>query len=87
MATGRIAFISRSQGMLVVSHDDGHTVVELLGHEGELGLGEQVSGDWDALGGEPLYSAHSRKRYDAYFQGTWPSFEAAARIARNTGGG
>jgi hypothetical protein len=87
MASGRVTFISRNQGMIVVSHDDGHTVVELLGSEGEFSLGQTVAGDWDGLGGEPLYSFDPHTEHDAYFQGTWPSFEAAVRIARNTGGG
>jgi hypothetical protein len=82
---GQVIFVSRNMGMLVVRHDDGFAVVELLGDEGEISVGDQVAGDWSALGDEPL-SSHGRT-FDAYFQGNWGSKEAALKVARNTGGG
>jgi hypothetical protein len=66
--------------MIVVRHDDGYTLVEMLGDEGALVVGNTVSGDWDALGGEPIYS--QGRRYDAYFQGTWGSPEIPIQMAR-----
>ena len=87
MPSGRVRFVSPNKGMIVVSHDDGYTVVELLGSEGEFAVGDEVSGNWSAVGGEPIYSHSSRIPRDAYFQGTWPTFEGAARVARTTGGG
>jgi hypothetical protein len=71
--------------MIVVQHDDGYTVVELIGDEGSLGVGDRVKGDWDASGGEPLVA--DDETLDAYFQGSWGSRDAAIRIACNTGGG
>jgi hypothetical protein len=84
-STGQVVFVSRNGGMIVVHHDDGYAVVELLGDEGSLSVGEQVKGDWQALGGEPLFAGG--ETLDAYFQGSWGSSDAAVQIARNTGGG
>jgi hypothetical protein len=70
--------------MVVVRHDDGYTLVELLGDEGALAVGDAVSGDWDSLGDEPVYSRGCR--YEAYFQGTWGSPDPPMRMARNIGG-
>lgn len=85
MPTGQVAFVSRNGGMIVVRHDDGFAVVELLGSEGEFQVGDVVQGRWDELGGEPIYK--DRLRYDAFFQGSWASGAQAVMIARNTGGG
>jgi hypothetical protein len=71
--------------MIVIRHSDGFAVVELLGSEGEFGVGDLVAGDWTALGGEPIYK--DRYPHDAYFQGSWGSAAQAVTIARNTGGG
>lgn len=85
MAVGHVVFVSGNRGMIVVRHDDGFAVVELLGSEGEFSIGDSVRGDWDALGGEPIYK--QGEEHDAYFQGTWGSRDHAITIARNTGGG
>ena len=85
MAQGRIVFVSRNQGMIVVHHEDGFTVVELLGSEGEFQNGDVVKGDWDELGSEPIFE--SDKEHDAYFQGTWATDTVAISMARNNGGG
>ena len=85
MAQGHVVFISRNQGMIVVQHNDGFAVVELLGSEGEFSVGDVVRGDWNALGGEPIFK--DRERHDAYYQGSWGSAEHAVQIARNSGGG
>lgn len=82
MAIGIVSYVSRNSGMLVVSHDDGHTVVELLGREGQVERGDAVTGDWSANGREYLRRRGDPELYDAYFQGTWPTFEGAVRIAR-----
>jgi hypothetical protein len=84
-SSGQVIFVSRNFGMLVVQHSDGFAVVELLGSEGEIVVGDTVRGDWDALGGEPIFK--EAEAYDAYFQGNWGNKLAALKIARNTGGG
>jgi hypothetical protein len=80
MSAGTVAFTSRNGGMIVVRHDDGYALVELLGDEGALAVGDAVSGDWDSRGGERVYSRG--RRYEAYFQGTWGSPDAPMRMAR-----
>lgn len=45
MAAGQVVFVSRNQGIIVVRHDDGFTVVELNGDEESVVLGDRVSGD------------------------------------------
>jgi len=85
MSQGQVVFISRNQGMIVVQHDDGFAVVELLGSEGEFSNGDVVRGDWGALGGEPIFKCGDE--HDAYFQGSWGAVTRAVSIARKTGGG
>lgn len=85
MPAGRVIFVSGNQGMLVVQHEDGFAVVELLGSEGEFEVGDHVRGNWSALGGEPIHK--DGQEHDAYFQGVWPGLQAAVHIARKTGGG
>lgn len=82
---GQVIFVSRNHAMLVIHHSDGYAVVEMLGREGEIEVGAIVSGDWNALGGEPIFM--NGEPFDAYYQGNWGSRDAALRIARNTGGG
>lgn len=85
MTQGKIVFVSRNKGMIVVQHTDGFAVVELLGSEGEFSKEDVVTGDWDALGREPIYKCGDE--HDAYYQGSWGSVNHAMSIARNTGGG
>lgn len=85
MAQGQVVFVSRNQGMIVAHHDDGFTVVELLGSEGKFENGDVVKGDWDEVGGELIFK--DGDEHDAYFQGTWGSDTHAISMARNTGGG
>lgn len=85
MSKGRIVFVSRNEAMLVVQHEDGFTVVEMLGDEGVLQVGDEVVGDWTAVASEPI--RRDGEVFDAYFQGCWGNPNAAVRVARNTGGG
>ena len=84
-SNGQVILVSKNGGMVVVHHDDGYAVVELLGDEGTVRVGDMVQGDWNALGGEPLFA--DGETLDSYFQGNWGSRDAAIQIARNTGGG
>ena len=85
MAIGRVVFVSRTQGMIVVQHEDGFTLVELLGDEGGIAVGDRVAGDWTAEGREPMRTTSGV--LDTYFQGCWGSAQAAVGVARRTGGG
>jgi hypothetical protein len=80
---GLVFFVSSNGGMVVVQHDDGFALIELLGKEGELVLKDVVLGDWDALGGETVFK--DREKFDCYFQGSWGSHETPIKIARQTG--
>lgn len=84
MSAGRVVFTSRNGAMIVVRHDDGYALVEMIGDEGSLSVGDTVSADWDALGGEPIFCRGTR--YDAYFQGSWGSPEPPVRMASSVGG-
>jgi hypothetical protein len=79
MGVGRVIFASRNLAMLVVQHDQGFTVVEMLGDEGRIVVGDQVHGDWLAVAGEPI--RQGEEVYDAFFQGCWGDPKAAVRIA------
>lgn len=85
MASGQVIFVSRNQGMIVVHHDDGFALVELLGGEGELEVGVAVSGDWGASGPETIRA--NGRRYEVVLQGSWGSRDVAITNARNAGGG
>lgn len=85
MPVGQVVFVSRNGGMIVVQHDDGFALVELLGSEGEFQRGDEVRADWDGLGGEPIYK--DRQRHDAYFQGSWGQWQTPVRVAQQMGGG
>lgn len=63
---GEVVFVSRNQGMIVVRSDDGFTVVDLLGDEGLVEVGDRALGDWSANGGERI--TVKRQSIDAYFQ-------------------
>jgi hypothetical protein len=80
MPSGRVIFVSPTGAMLVVKHDDGYALVEMIGDEGAIAIGDTVRADWDALGGEPIWCNGST--YDAYFQGSWGSPEPPLRMAR-----
>jgi hypothetical protein len=85
VAAGTVVFISRNQGILVVQHERGFSVVELLGSEGEFSKGDRLNADWLAVGGETFI--RSGAKYDAYFQGCWGNGLAAVQVARKIGGG
>lgn len=79
MSAGQVIFVSPNGGMLVVRHEDGFALVEMIGDEGAISVGDDVRGDWDALGGEPIRCrGHS---YDAYFQGSWGVSDIPVRMA------
>jgi hypothetical protein len=61
---GTVASVSKNKVALAVSNDEGWTVVELLGSEGEIEVGDTVFGDWQAVGGEDLHGMISKKRVE-----------------------
>lgn len=85
MENGSVIYISPQQNMLVISHDEGFSVVELLGDEGFIERGDTLMADWSELGSGTI--CRGAERFDVYFQGTWVSAEQAIHIAYRTGGG
>ncbi|MEH3061525.1 MAG: hypothetical protein PGN33_01685 [Methylobacterium radiotolerans] len=82
---GEVVFVSRNQGIAVVRSEDGFTVVELLGDEGFVQVGDRAIGDWSAGGGETIRVRG--QALDAYFQATCGTFGQAVSMARRMGGG
>ena len=85
MASGQAIFVSRNQAMIVVQHDDGFAVIELLGGEGALEVGVAVRGDWNVSGSGTIRA--NGESYEVLFQGSWGSRDIAISIARKSGGG
>ncbi len=83
MSEGRVVFVSRNGAMLVVQHDEGFAVVEMLGDEGQIVVGDHVHGDWRAVASEPI--RRDDEVFDAFFQGCWGDPQQAVRIARGVG--
>ena len=65
---GTVELVSKNKAALVVSNDEGWTVVELIVREGEIAVGDSVLGDWQALAGEDLI--FKGETFSAFFQGT-----------------
>jgi hypothetical protein len=65
--SGTVMAISKNKAALAVSNENGWTVVELIGSEGEIAVGDIVSGDWGKHGGQDLIL--NRRKFSAYFQG------------------
>ena len=84
MASGRVIFVSGNGAMVVVKHNDGYALVEMIGDEGALSVGDTCAADWAALGGETIRS--NGNRYDGYLQGSWGNREIPVRMAVNMGG-
>jgi hypothetical protein len=76
----RVVFFGRAGGMLVVQSEDGFTLFEMLGQEGEIAVSDVVSGHSDAGGREPLFDGLDR--FDAYFQRTCGAPHVPVRMAR-----
>lgn len=82
---GDVVFVSRNQGMVVVKSEEGFTLVELLGDEGFVEVGDRALGDWTAEGGERM--TVRKRSLDAIFQGTYGGLVQAVTMARRMGGG
>lgn len=83
MAKGKVIFVSPNQGMLVVAHADGFSVVEMLGSEGDIELADELDADWSELGGGLL--SRNGEAFDVFFQGTWAAKDPAVRSAALSG--
>ena len=52
MAMGTVIFVSHNGCVMVVEHDQGFTLAEFLGGEGEIERGDRLRAQWMSLGGE-----------------------------------
>lgn len=78
---GQVVFVSK-RGMIVVQHEKGYSVVELLGNEDLMEIHDPAEGDWDHIAGEPLFV--NGRNIEAYFQGTWGKLDAAIKFVSDT---
>jgi hypothetical protein len=78
--SGTVVAVSANKAALAVSNDEGWTVVELIGSEGEIGVGDVVLGDWKAVGSEDLI--FNGQKFRAIFQGTGTKQWALGQIAQ-----
>jgi hypothetical protein len=76
---GTVEAVSKNKVALVVFNDEGWTVVELIGRDGEIAVGDSVLGDWQAVAGEDLI--FNDERFSAFFQGTGTKQWALGLIA------
>ena len=76
---GTVTMINHARGFAAIElKDHGHTVVELLGDE--LELGDEVDGALDALGDQTLTRVSTRSRIAVIVQDYWLSAEAAREV-------
>lgn len=82
---GTVTFLSRNRGIVVVQWDDGFAVVENLG--GDLDVGDELDGDWDALGSETVRNLTKSDTLDVFLEGSLGSPGQAIAEAARMGGG
>jgi hypothetical protein len=66
---------------IVVQHGAGFTLVELIGHEGMIEVGEVLTGEWAVEAGAWVITSTGLK-LDACFQGTRGTLSEALAVAR-----
>src|SRR5208283_4840076 len=77
--SGTVEAVSKNKAALAVSNDEGWTVVERIGSEGEIAAGDIVFGDWQALGGETRFAGTQEK------SGNWrQNRDSASRQVRRS---
>jgi hypothetical protein len=78
---GRVVGINCNKGFIAIDTGSGISVVELLGGY-DVEMGDKISGDLEALGGESLYNISQQEEMDTYIQGVGCSRESANRLMR-----
>ena len=81
---GQVVFVAvNNNEVIVVKHDDGFAVVEMVGSEVGMSKGDRISGDWTLLGLGSLQVGG--RKLSCYFQGSLPTFDDAVAMARKVG--
>lgn len=65
---GRVIEVNQTRGMIAIETDGGITVAELLDSD-DIEVGEEVSGDLEAHGGETLRKVSTNEQIEVYIQG------------------
>lgn len=65
---GNVIAVNIKKGFVAISTDDGITVFELLGGY-DVEVGDVISGNLDALGGETFNNETQSEEMDVYVQG------------------
>lgn len=81
MTWGTVAFVSKNGGWIAVQHDGGGAAAELIGDEGSVEVGDRLKGDWDADGGETVFSQNLQRNIDISIEGRFGSVQAAIKKA------
>lgn len=71
MDDGLCVELFRNRSMALIEHGDGYCVAELLSDE--VTKGDQLRGDWTALGSERIYNVSQSCWQEVYLQGNWVS--------------
>jgi hypothetical protein len=85
MTEDLVTFESGNGAMIVVQHDDGYALVDLIGDEGKIASGDQVfSTKWDDLGSQSIKS--DAGLHHTYFYGSWSKEDIPVLMAVQMGG-
>ncbi|HZO46422.1 MAG TPA: hypothetical protein VFB68_11045 [Xanthobacteraceae bacterium] len=76
---GKAVSVTHDGRLLIVKHQDGYCLIEMIGSASELSIGDTILGQWDAGGTVVL---RGNEIFDCRFQGSWVSLEEAVATAR-----
>jgi hypothetical protein len=79
MMVARVVAVNPRKGFVAVETDDGITVFELLGGY-EVGVGDNIRGDFDTHGGETYFNLTSGEEMDVYVQAIHCTPQNAKRL-------
>jgi hypothetical protein len=81
---GEVVFVAvNNTEVIVVRHDGGFAVVELVGNEEKISKADRVSGDWSKLGQDSLL--FGGRKLSCYYQGSLATLDEAVGMARKVG--
>jgi hypothetical protein len=81
---GKIAYVAQDGVMVIVQHQHGYCLIEMIGGARKLSIGDVLLGQWDEAGGKLVLRGN--EIFDCRFQGTWINFDEALATARRATG-